>query len=94
MPTPIHPYLAPTSVAPPCHPPYVSLPTFSLEMPLSYMGGLLGAKFLSEKMDFSIGGGTFFLKIEIAKNFFRKILKFSKMDLVFFFMCIKVFICI
>lgn len=84
MHTPIHPYLAPPSVAPPPHPPYVSLPTLHLEIPLSYMGGATGREIFIRKNGFFHRGYPFFLKIEIAKNFFRKILKISKTDLVFF----------
>lgn len=64
---------SPSLSSPLCFPPHV----FPRNAPFIYGGATAHAKF-PVIFDFFHRGYPFFLKIEIAKNFFRKILKISK----------------
>ena len=70
---------SPSPSAPLCFPPHVT----PRNAPFIY-GGATGREIFIRKNGFFHRGYPFFLKIEIAKNFFRKILKILKTDLVFF----------
>ena len=71
---------SPSPSSPLCFPPHVT----PRNAPFIY-GGATGREIFIRKNGFFHRGYPFFLKIEIAKNFFRKILKISKTDLVFFY---------
>ena len=71
MHTPMHPYLAPPSVAPPPHPPYVSLPAYIPNFQPLKSGVQPNTRRVTNFLKNSKTGLKNF-KIWILKKFFRK----------------------